>query len=726
MASHRSYPAGAARRWRIWLVPACLIAFIGGCGPQSAPPPGGAASSAAPAAQEKQTPPGEAQTAVADDTIPRPSAKKTRKRRERPKRYLSEYGLFDGPLAELKPAAGVIPYDLNSPLFSDYAWKSRVIKVPEGTKIQYREGSSFEFPVGTIIAKTFYFPTDFNHPEQGRRLIETRILLLRDSGWIGVPYVWNDEQSDAVSEVAGETVNVSWKHYDGEERANPYIVPNANDCARCHKVDEVLEPIGPRARQLNKDYDYGHGAENQLAYWSRMGILNGAPDDPAQAPKLAAWDDEASGTVDERARAWLEINCAHCHSSTGPARNSGLYLLASVTDPYKLGVYKTPVAAGRGSGGHNYDIVPGNPDESIMLFRLESTHPGMVMPEFGRTLVHEESNALIRRWIDEMEVPEGFDISNAVGEFASLSDEQLAEFAREITEQGDPVRGEEIFHRKRLNCFKCHSLGGVGEQVGPDLLKPRDDKSLNYLIESLLLPNKVIRKGFETVNVATDDGQAFSGVVIEETDSELVLRDLTRPEIRIPKEKIESRAPGNSLMPTNVVAMLPRQDVVDLLRFLQQLGESADGQMTDESVVRRWEVLDPLPSNIEQVAPDQFIAESSQRRDLTWETEYSRLSGELALETAMTAPQTSLRIVRCKIDVQRAGELLIELNSSDKARLWWDGTPIDAANQNTLSVEAGRHTLTFWIDLSQRADKSRRCRVVPTGDSKATVQLGKS
>ena len=454
-----------------------------------------------------------------------------------------------------------------------------------------------------------------------------------------------------------------------------------------------------------------------------MGILTGAPDDPARAPQSAAWDDATSGTVEERARAWLEINCSHCHSSIGPARNSGLYLLASVTDPYKLGVYKTPVAAGRGSGGLKYDIVPGKPDESIMLFRLKSTHPGMVMPEFGRTLVFEEGNALIRQWIEEMEVPEGFDISNAVGEFESLTEEQLATFAKEVAEQGDPVRGEEIFHRKRLNCLKCHAVGGVGERVGPDLLQPRDDKTLSYLIESVLLPNKVLRKGFETVNVATETGQAYSGVVVEETDTELVLRDLTRPEIRIPKNSIEDRVPGNSLMPTNVVAMLNRQDVVDLLRFLRELGTTPDYQMSDEPLIRRWQVLDPLPSNIAQVDPDQFIAESGERRDLTWEPAYSRVAGELALETAMAGPQSGLRIVRCTIDVTKVGHVAVKLNSTDGLRMWLDGTAVDPARLDSLNVESGRRVLTFMIDLDRRDDKSLRCEIIPAAKTPATVQL---
>ena len=109
-----------------------------------------------------------------------------------------------------------------------------------------------------------------------------------------------------------------------------------------------------------------------------------------------------TGSLDARARAWLEINCAHCHNPAGPARNSGLDLLASQTNPTAYGVYKAPVAAGRGSGGREFDIVPGQPDKSIMVYRIASTDGGIMMPELGKRLVHEEGLALIREWIAAM------------------------------------------------------------------------------------------------------------------------------------------------------------------------------------------------------------------------------------------------------------------------------------------------------------------------------------
>ncbi len=322
-----------------------------------------------------------------------------------PPAKLSAYGLFTGNGATQQPAQGVLPYDLNTPLFSDYTAKYRFVKLPSGTSAKYHETEAFEFPVGTILTKTFAFHYDLRDPSKGRRLIETRLLVRKPEGWIGLPYIWNDEQTEATLEGIGGTRDVRWVHTDGKERTLSYIIPSKNQCMSCHENQRVMEPIGPKARHLNKDFAYADGTENQLARWTKAGILKGAPE-PAKAPRFPVWDDPKTGTLDQRARAYLEINCAHCHNPKGPARTSGLDLLAAQTDPTLWGVGKPPVAAGRGTGGRLFDIVPGKPDESIFLYRMLSTDPGVMMPELPRRLVDEEGVALIREWITEMRVPQ--------------------------------------------------------------------------------------------------------------------------------------------------------------------------------------------------------------------------------------------------------------------------------------------------------------------------------
>ncbi|MFO0948978.1 MAG: hypothetical protein U1D30_24215 [Planctomycetota bacterium] len=236
-----------------------------------------------------------------------------------PPEKLSAYQLFVGDGSTQEPASGVVPYDLNSPLFSDYSTKYRFVKLPQGAVAKYEDQDAFDFPVGTIIAKTFSYLHDLRDASKGQRLIETRLLIHRPEGWVGLPYRWNKEQNEAILDVAGDTVDVEWIHTDGKTRTVNYIVPNSNQCKSCHENDKKMGPIGPKARNLNKDFAYRSGTENQLVHWSKSGILAGAPD-PAQAPKLADAADPKSGSLDDRARAWLEINCAHCHNPKGPRR----------------------------------------------------------------------------------------------------------------------------------------------------------------------------------------------------------------------------------------------------------------------------------------------------------------------------------------------------------------------------------------------------------------------
>lgn len=311
---------------------------------------------------------------------------------------LSDYGFFTGNLADQKPTAGVVPYALNTPLFSDYAEKLRFVKLPAGQSVAYNDSVVLDFPVGATLIKTFYFPVDFRDPAKGRRLIETRLLVHQPSGWKALEYVWNDEQTDAFLEVAGDTKTVNYVDKAGLSHEQPYTIPNLNQCKGCHNRNEALTPIGPSVRQLNGDLTYGKRSENQLLHWQQTAMLTGLPA-LEKCPKAPVWNDPKTGSLNDRARIWLDINCAHCHNPAGPAMTSGLNLSLREQNPTALGILKTPVAAGRGSGGRQFDIVPGQPDESILIYRLNSTDPGEMMPEVGRKTVHTESLALLRAWI---------------------------------------------------------------------------------------------------------------------------------------------------------------------------------------------------------------------------------------------------------------------------------------------------------------------------------------
>lgn len=319
---------------------------------------------------------------------------------------LSEWRLFVGKPSNLRPNNGVIPYDLNTQLFTDYASKYRFVWIPPGTFAVYRETETFEFPVGAIFSKTFAYPAG---GQQGReRLIETRLLVHARSGWVGLPYAWNDDQTEATLQVAADPTVVHWTHPSGENYTMEYAIPNMNQCKSCHENAKVMQPLGPKARNLNKDFNYSEGRANQLGYWTKIGYLKGAPP-PEKAPKQVVWDDPATGSLEARARAYLDVQCAHCHNPKGPANTSGLYLNASTTDPLRLGVCKVPVSAGKGSGNLRFDLVPGEPEASILVYRMDSSKPKIMMPELGRTVVHKEAVALMREWIGSMQGSCGVD-----------------------------------------------------------------------------------------------------------------------------------------------------------------------------------------------------------------------------------------------------------------------------------------------------------------------------
>jgi uncharacterized repeat protein (TIGR03806 family) len=296
-------------------------------------------------------------------------------------------------------------YEITTPLFSDYSLKYRTVWLPPGATATYSPTGVFDFPVGTAITKTFAWAEDLRRPNEKVHLVETRLLVRGHKGWIAFTYVWDQAGREATIDIAGRVTQFSFVDARGAERTSTYLVPSSAQCGNCHETSRLFTPIGPKARLLNRDHVYQDGTvENQLARWSRLGRLTGAPA-PAEAPRLASLDDPSSGTVAERARAWLETNCAHCHQQGGHAQSTGLYLAADVAEPRTYGVCKLPIAAGTATGGRQYAIVPGKPDESILVYRIESTNPGEMMPELGRSLVHAEGVEVVREWITNMTEP---------------------------------------------------------------------------------------------------------------------------------------------------------------------------------------------------------------------------------------------------------------------------------------------------------------------------------
>jgi uncharacterized repeat protein (TIGR03806 family) len=335
--------------------------------------------------------------------------------------HLSDWHLLNVSGGRLAPNAGVLPYDLVTPLFSDSAHKLRTVWMPSGQAAAYSADKAFDFPVGTILSKTFYYPrgtgaadavqktyeAEPGAPAAGLdlsrvRLVETRLLVRRAAGWTALPYVWNADQTEAELQRTGDQKRLTLVDAQGREQAFTYVVPNENQCASCHVTNlksGEFTPLGPKARNLNRTLAYMDGSDNQIARWVRAGLLTGVP--AGELPRAADWRD-VRAPIAERARSYLDVNCAHCHQASGTASNTSLRLDSLGPADWSLGLCKASVAAGKGTGDRIYDIVPGKPDQSILAFRLASTEGGVMMPELGRTTVHEDGVQLIRDWIAAM------------------------------------------------------------------------------------------------------------------------------------------------------------------------------------------------------------------------------------------------------------------------------------------------------------------------------------
>ncbi|WP_198669218.1 SO2930 family diheme c-type cytochrome [Blastomonas sp. UPD001] len=301
-------------------------------------------------------------------------------------RKLSEFGFFAGPGAT-RPASALVAYGLRTPLFSDYAEKQRFVYVPDGARVSADAEGRFDFPVGSALIKTFGYGSGADF-----RAIETRVLLRRAGGWEALPYVWNADLSDADLKVAGTRLPVTVTRPDGQRIEISYAVPNKNQCKECHSSGGAVVPIGPTAANMDIAPSAAAVFRKRID-WAAAPIAANGP----------VWNDPSTGSLDQRARAYLMVNCAHCHNPKGSASNSGLFLnYGAAADRTTTGVYKRPVAAGRGSGGREFAILPGQPDQSIMIHRMASTEPGVAMPEVGRSMVHEEGVALIRAWISSL------------------------------------------------------------------------------------------------------------------------------------------------------------------------------------------------------------------------------------------------------------------------------------------------------------------------------------
>jgi len=315
---------------------------------------------------------------------------------ELPYPILSDYNFFQGNLKDLEPVPGVLPYNLNSPLFTDYAHKKRFVWMPDGTTSSYNsDHTPLDFPVGAMLIKNFFY--DNVLPSGNTRIIETRLMFMTDEGWDFAKYVWNDEQTEATFTNDGSFTSLEWIHDDGTTKSVNYRIPSRNECFSCHNKFGTPVPIGPKPQNLNKEYNYTDGALNQLSKWIEVGYLDS--NIPSTIVSTINWED-TSFPLELRVRSYLDINCAHCHSEESYCEYRPMRLAFNENeDDVNKGVCVTPDTQ---ISPLTHIIAKGQIDKSVLHFRISSTEEQYRMPLLGRTLQHTEGVRLIEEWINSL------------------------------------------------------------------------------------------------------------------------------------------------------------------------------------------------------------------------------------------------------------------------------------------------------------------------------------
>ena len=310
----------------------------------------------------------------------------------------------------------------------------------------------------------------------------------------------------------------------------------------------------------------------------------------------------------------------------------------------------------------------------------------------------------------------------------------MAALMADVRSAGNPERGEALFRRADLQCVKCHAVAGAGGKVGPGLESIGASAQVDYLIDSLLQPNKAVKEGYHSQVLATKDGQILTGIVVRKDDQGVTLRDAEGKVFTIAAAQIDDQQPGQSLMPEGLTESLTREEFLDLVRFLSELGKPGAYSVQPGRVVRNWEVLPGTQQTAVSVSRIGFDAmvRGTQPYDappVAWVPAYSRTSGDLPLADIPALPNMSAapsrRWARFGLDVSTGGPIGFQFNSLDGIALWVDGTRVDLNQTPDLKLDLapGSHTLIVSIDPAQRPAADLRCELVDVPSSPARAQV---
>jgi putative heme-binding domain-containing protein len=287
------------------------------------------------------------------------------------------------------------------------------------------------------------------------------------------------------------------------------------------------------------------------------------------------------------------------------------------------------------------------------------------------------------------------------------SDAWAGTIIQQATTSGDAARGETVYRQARLQCVRCHAIGQSGGAIGPNLVSLGGSSPPEYILQSLIDPNAKLKEGFQTLAVLTDDGRVVTGLQRARTDTQLqlVLADGTEQTLAI--DSIDSINPGRSIMPAGLVDILTEQELVDLTRFLMELGRSPDFTVDTAPRVRNWSVLNWSQAAHTLLNRTSVDSAASDAKELTWSPLTSTVAGVLPLAEApvfQPRPEApAIVFVSFDIDCTQAGTVRFEFTARPETfSMWLDGRPQPTpSSDQQISLTTGKHRVVLGLKVKE-------------------------
>jgi putative heme-binding domain-containing protein len=578
-----------------------------------------------------------------------------------PKR-LSETGLYSD-TAWLIPNKGVIAVSINHPQWLDGLLSEHWIATPPGGRMQvYSQPVSFQgwgegnftgttfFPEGTVLVKHILLPENpiqeaelppindvaaanasdwairiakYSRRPVLLRRVETQLLHFDGQEWRAYSYLWQEDQTDAVLVPAdGTTLTLRYRHpYWNREEDFRYRIHSRTECLTCHNPWAGFA-LAFRPEQLAAP----HKSLNPIEFLRRVAVLE-ARDGSRASIDLSDLSisglpsmEETSASAKDRIRAYMDVNCAHCHQFN--AGGTVDMTLRWIDQPKEMKVLDVVPAKGEFEIPGAKIIAPGRPHASILAYRMATAGSGR-MPHLGSSCVDVRALAAIDSWVASInrrarkepqpcdEHPVALALEKALGLSRRIVNQQVSEedqtliasMAKDsnplirnlfeghlpsdqraqrlgnsidaqslLAQSGDATRGERIFRgQSASNCASCHRIGDEGGAVGPALSDVGTRLSRRQLLESLIDPSRTIDPAYRTFIAVTDDGQTIAGLLIQKDDRTIVLRNARGEDISLQADAVESIEPQSvSLMPDQLLRDLTAQQAADLIEYLSQ------------------------------------------------------------------------------------------------------------------------------------------------------------